>query len=201
VDVYNINGGFTYPARNLIFVFRKEEFPKVFLHETLHHTRLDTHQKWNADDVNALYNFFRIDQTGCPLDCDTQLTPNEAFVEAWANVYQLAFLTHEYRFSFDQMLKTEQRWACIQAKRLLRHQDAFFQSWKEKTHAYSYIVIRSALLWNLDKFLKKQNHATSANMYKLVTASFENAAYQACLASAVVPKRHNSFRMTIFGDM
>jgi hypothetical protein len=33
----NINSGFTYVNRNDIYIFRKEEFPKVVLHELIHH--------------------------------------------------------------------------------------------------------------------------------------------------------------------
>ena len=34
---YHANSGFTFIKRNEIFIFRKEEFPKVIIHELLHH--------------------------------------------------------------------------------------------------------------------------------------------------------------------
>ena len=33
----NVNSGFTFVNRNDIYIFRKEEFPKVILHELIHH--------------------------------------------------------------------------------------------------------------------------------------------------------------------
>ena len=49
----NINSGFTYVNRNDIYIFRKEEFPKVILHELIHHD-LNIHQD-NFNDDNNLH--------------------------------------------------------------------------------------------------------------------------------------------------
>lgn len=197
IDTHHINGGFTYINKGLIFIFRKEEFPKVMLHETLHHSSIDTSDKWKSHDLMILYRYFQIDQKGCPLHCETDLVPNEAIVETWAELFQIAFLSHEYGFPWQKLLETEKDWACKQAKRVLQHQKDNFPLWKEKSHAYSYVVFRAALLHNLHTFFK---YPSSKDWSQLFIESFESNAFQKALQRCNLPKT-GCFRMCIFSDL
>ena len=201
VEPRHINGGYTYPAKDTIFVFRQEEFPKVFLHETLHHTSLDVDHLLKANDVMQLYKYFNISEKGCPLKCDTDLRPNEAIVEAWAELYHLSFLSFEYKLPFSALLKKELEWACIQAKRLLRHQNNMHkQMWKESTHSFSYTIIRASLLWSQSKMIELTKARSSEQICAFIIGCFQNSDFQnAIRASPEISGK--SFRMTIFGDL
>lgn len=197
----HINGGFTYSVSNTIFVFRREEFPKVLLHETLHHASIDTHDTWTTTDLQKIYAYFNVDTKGCDarMQCEsTDVRPNEAWVETWAELYHLAFLCHEYRLPWSSLLHAEQRWACVQAKRVLQHQRSQPDGkWREHTHAFSYMVLRAALLWCASAVIERP---PSKDLAGFIVSCFENRAFQKCLQDTRVPP-HMCFRMTVFGDM
>jgi hypothetical protein len=203
----HINGGFTYaqPNAHTIFVFRKEEFPKVFLHETLHHAPLDKHANWSKENLQRIYAYFRVDTSGCnqAMQCHrTDLRPNEAWVEAWAEIYHMLFLQYEYHLPWSFLWNAEREWACVQAKRILMHQKAQRDGrWREKTHAFSYMVLRAALLWNAPRMMDHRTKSnTDTDLAQLMITCYEDPSFQASLQRTHIP-RHACFRMTIFGDL
>lgn len=200
VNVEHINGGYTYPMGNQIYIFRWEEFPKVMLHETIHHSLIDTGISWNYDDMMLLYKKLNIDASGCPNNCSTQLIPNEAIVETWAEIYHMKFLEYEYGFSFKRMLEQEKKWSIIQAKRILKHQGEFYPLWKEGSHSYSYMVIRSAILWNITEFQKLNIPYNTTILTRFILISMSNTKFINALKKIEIPK-HNSFRMTLYGNL
>ena len=196
----HINGGYTYPMRNTVYIYRFEEFPKVMLHETIHHLPMDTGHKWDHQDLMKLYNVLHIDTTNCNQTCSTDIMPNEAIVETWAEVYHLAFLELEFHIPFQQMLQHEKNWAAIQTKRIKIHQKKYFPEWKENTHAYSYVVIRAALLWNLAAFLSIKAPYNQNILTNLILESISKPDFIAAVEKATIPT-HDSFRMTLFGSL
>lgn len=202
VSPEHINGGFTYSQLNTIFVFRREEFPKVFLHETLHHTPIDMHSSWKESDLSKLYRYFDFDTKGCNrTQCETDMRPNEAWVEVWAELYHLSFLQFEYRFPWKAMWNAEREWACMQAKRVLLHQQHQPDGkWREKTHAFSYMVMRAALLWCTSKLLATSSTMNSEDLTRLIISCFETPSFQQYMAHLKLPT-HACFRMTIHGDL
>jgi hypothetical protein len=203
IETKHINGGYTYPSENIIFIFRREEFPKVLLHETLHHARIDTDKLWKPEHLTSLYEYFNISTSGCltPSSCHTDLRPNEAIIEALAEIHHTAFLSYEYRISFKRMIMMEQKWACVQAKRILQRQRN--RQWSEGTHAFSYMVIRACLLCNADTFLEyimTTPKIDSDRLVHMIRSSFENQQFQSKLTNTVIPT-HHSLRMTVWGDM
>ena len=225
VSAEHINGGFTYSNANsgTIFVFRREEFPKVFLHETLHHAPIDTHSAWSKTDLQKIYSYFRLDTMHCnsQMQCThTDLRPNEAWIETWAELYHMGFLQYEYQIPWNTLWNAEKKWACLQAKRVLEHQKAQMDGkWREETHAYSYMVLRAALLWCAPKLLDtysfnktivasttKTTNITRINTTQLAQfmfTCFNNSSFQKCLRETKLPplSRNSSFRMTVFGDL
>lgn len=202
----HINGGFTYSHSHsqTIFVFRREEFPKVFLHELLHHAPLDSHNRWSTASLQKIYNRFRVDTSGCnhAMQCrSTDLRPNEAWIEAWAEIYHLLFLQYEYGLSWSFLWKAECKWACVQAKRVLVHQKAQHDGkWREQTHAFSYMVLRAALLWSAPRLLHQRNQANRSDLAQLMISCYENPSFQESLRQTHIP-RDACFRMTVFGDL
>lgn len=196
----HLNGGFTYVHEDSVFVYRREEFPKVMIHETVHHLPYDMGDTWTTQQRMALYKAFRIDKHGCPNACRTDIEPNEAIVEFWANIFQLRFLSYEYGFSFPLMLSAEIRWAATQAKRIMQHQEAFFPEWKETSHAYSYIVFRCILLCNVHIISTWKTPYNPDQVMQLLLKWRTSTTWKQLIKNAKIP-RHKSFRMTVFGDL
>ena len=199
ITPYHINGGFTYPQDNTVFIYRREEFPKVMLHETIHHLELDTSAHWPWDKLKALYSAFGISKEGCSHVCTTDLNPNEAVVEAWATIYHLAFLNIEYGIPWKNVATIEIAWALRQAKALLLKQAKMGGTWKEDTHAYSYVVLKSMLLWNMHAFITTPPSQLPRVFMDLVLS--ESRSYIQALQSQPSHTTLNTLRMTAFGDL
>lgn len=202
VSAKHINGGFTYPSKNEIFIYRAEEFPKVMLHEAIHHLPLDTSKYWDVAKTQQLYSMFQIDATGCPHTCTTSLNPNEAIVETWAELYQMLFLSNEYNLPFAQLWDFEKHWAMRQACKILRKQKDMNWVWKEETHAYSYIVLRAMLLWKLPEFIRIAPERMPELMPPLLGQILMDSAFREelrkCESKAT---SSSSLRMSLLGDM
>lgn len=201
VSQKHMNGGYTYPSNGKIYIYRLEEFPKVMLHETLHHSPMDT-RIWNAKSLHALYSFFNISWDQCPVNCSTNILPNEAVVETWAEVYQLVFMSMEMGVPFKLLWEKELQSAILQTAKLLKFQKDHTPVWKETTHAFSYIVLRSILLWNIDAFLELEIPYNSATVSTLMMNGFQKEIFQKGIQYALAsPGIHgSSLRMTRFGD-
>lgn len=212
----HINGGFTWVYSSShtphthaihtpveIYIYRKEEFPKVMLHEITHHLPYHTHQsKWSASVLAEFYRIFDINQAGCPHQCTVQLEPNEAIVEFWATLFQLMFVAISTSTSkFDKLLQCEQRWSQKQADKLVQFQKATGKPWTEETHAYAYIVLKNLLLQNVELFIASQNvpyDPVSILQFLKTASSAPSAPSTTTTASAL---GHESMRMTTFGDL
>lgn len=167
IDVIHANTAFTTSCseKNTIVVFRREEWFKVFLHETFHCMGLDFSD--SADDSNSqILNMFKA------VDKRTDVRLYETFCEIWAEIFNLLFCLFTSRtgkcsqFSerrFRHALFREQLFSIYQSNKLLRR--AGFQyselfepakklPYKENTNALSYYVLKSALIWNIDAFIQ-----------------------------------------------
>lgn len=141
----NINSGFTYINRNDIYIFRKEEFPKVILHELIHHD-LNIHQdRFNEKNKRLLKEHFNI--------CDeTTLILNEAVIELWATIFQLAFVSIDYHLEFRKLFKMEVIYSLYKCHQILKIQKD--DKWKDRCNIYSYIIFKTILLVNLNEYIK-----------------------------------------------
>jgi len=200
VQEQHINGGYTYATKDTVFIFRFEEFPKVMLHETIHHLPLDPGSAWPAHRIKEMYKQFRIDPSGCPHRCATDLMPNEAITELWADIYHCQFLSYEYGYPLRAMLRHERDWAMGQAKRVLQHQRDFFPMWKEATHAYSYIVIRAVLFDHLYDFVKLDVPYSMDRLSQFILTWSKSKRFQRAISESKIPST-DSFRMTVYGNL
>lgn len=194
----NINGGFTYPDQKVVFIYRYEELPKVVLHELIHHLPIDTTNHWTQSSKMELYRLLGISSHGCPDSCSTDLNPNEAVVETWAEIMHVAFLTYEYGFPWRGALDKEVQWGLQQARKVLRKQQRMEGVWKEGTHAYSYIVLRVILLLNIQKFLATPPRNMPVMVVNVVETTFGSRAFKDAMK---LPTKGDSMRMTVFGDI
>ena len=171
IDQIHANTAFTTSCSftNDIFVFRREEWFKVFIHETFHCLGLDFSSSTDDDSNSRILSLFpKIDPT-------TDIRLYETFCEMWAEVFHLLFCLFTtsngewLQFSeakFYKALHKEQVFSIHQSNKILKraghqYKDLFLsdpldksKKYKENTPAFSYYVIKSLMLWNLDRFMK-----------------------------------------------
>jgi hypothetical protein len=198
VQAKHINGGYTYTTDHTIYVYRYEEFPKVMLHEVLHNSKLHSHF-WDPTSTHKLYELFDIDMTGCNYTCKTKLLPNEAIIEAWAIMFQLCCVSLEEKISLQTLYEEEVSWGLYQSKKLLEHQEKYFPEWIETTHSYSYIYLKTCILYHWNTFEKIPFPYDT----KVLSNFFETYSHTPRFLQKIKNAknyRSKSFRMTRFGD-
>lgn len=196
--VKHINGAFTYRDNRKIYIFRHEEWPKVAIHEACHHLAIHT-ETWDHQSLERIYAAFNIDNTGCPYQCSTDILPNEAVIEYWAEIMHLKYISKEYNVPFNTLLQKERQHALCKAAKILRHQKLYYPQWKEETHAFSYVVLRSVLLYFHEKFKKIPYPYDSKAVTDFLISHYNNPSFKRDLKACAIP-RGTDMRMTVFGD-
>jgi len=145
----NANSGFTFPARNEIYIFREEEYPKVLLHELIHHIELVDNQNYKESNKMALRQHFNITD-------DTILILNETIVELWALLLHISFVSCEYKLDFKELFDIELKYSMFKTYQILKLKDKN-KKWCDYCNIYSYIVFKTIILMNIHEFLNKIN--------------------------------------------
>ena len=164
----NVNTGYTYscvPTSHIV-IYRKEEWYKVFIHETIHNLGLDFSSMNNNNTREYILDIF-------PIDSDVKLY--EAYTDAWAkilNVLVCSYLTlrsdkktFEYYYENASMYINLERTHCFfQSIKILNHMgleynDLYNESertklYQEETSIFSYYICNAMILNNYQGFLK-----------------------------------------------
>jgi len=163
-----------------MFIYRQEDWFKVFIHETFHALGLDFAEmnvsKSNAD-IRAAFP---------AVDRNTDVRLYESYSEMWAEIINVLLLCgapkapHTLKHkkiqslrlrhhsmsgfrSVAELLHYEQIYSLYQAHKVLRHyrlrySDLFSQKpgkvYREKTNTFSYFIAKSILMWHLDEFIE-----------------------------------------------
>jgi len=171
LDEINVNTAFTTtcPKDSEIVVFRKEEWFKVFIHETFHNFALDFSDMNNNDVHRCVLDIFKV---------NSDVNLYESYTEFWAEImnalfcsfYSLKdktnidefisnaviFIDFEITYSFFQLIKTlefmgltyKDLYSDSHRSRVLRE-----NLYKEKTNILSYYVIKTVLINNYQGLL------------------------------------------------
>ena len=166
LDEINVNTAFTStcPKDSEIVVFRKEEWFKVFIHETFHNFALDFSDMNNNDAHKCILDIFKV---------NSNVNLYEAYTEFWAEIMNALFcsffslknkndiddflsnaeffINFERTFSFFQLVKTldfmgltyKDLYSETERSRMLRE-----NLYKEKTNVLSYYIIKTVLINN-----------------------------------------------------
>jgi len=146
----NVNSGFTYINDNHIFIYRKEDFPKVILHELIHHDFYIHKDDVKSENESKLKEFFMLDN-------NSKFILNEAIVELWAFLYHLFFISNEYQISFKDLFEIELKYSlykCNQIFELHKNGNENGNKWKESSNIYAYIICKTILLMNIRELIK-----------------------------------------------
>lgn len=146
LDIINCNSAFTYLNRADIYILRMEEFPKVLMHELIHHLNF-IHSSFKTENINRLKSHFKIN--------NIYLDPNEAIVELWATIIHLYKISIEYNKDFYKLFLIELRYSLFKSYQLLEIQKKLPNGiWKDETNVYCYIIFKTIFMYNLNEFQK-----------------------------------------------
>jgi hypothetical protein len=165
------NSGLTTPCKKngSIFIFRKEEFLKVFIHETFHILGLDF-SSLNTDLLKMkMFSIFPI---------QSEMVCEEAYTEFWAVLMNAIILSYfetidkpnkDFLDYLDVMVRLENAFSIYQLNKILSFMNLSYQSlylndetsvaarlylYREKTNVFAYYILKTILLFHSDAFIK-----------------------------------------------
>ena len=144
---YNINSGYTY--KNEIKIYRKEEWFKVFIHESMHLFDLDFNK---YGDFYILKKYFPI---------KSNILLFELYSEFWARIINICILSMQQSFSifknnFNKYFKMEQLYSALSAKKILELKNLDYKgilkknNYKEDTNVFCYYILVSLLFYYIE---------------------------------------------------
>lgn len=216
IDRIHANTAFTTPCQknSTIVIFREEEWFKVFIHETFHAVGLD------FSGVTPLS--LQTSQCLPPRHFSTDIKLYEAYTECWATICHTLICAimlqtdkndvAEFRSKFEFYLSVEREFSLRQLSLVLDIWGITLYSIQhasgespaaicEKTAAFSYYVIKCALLNEWPQFVQWCSKSTHILQFSSTPEEF--ACYSLdCIAKLcpsqlfVIPKRWTTMRMT-----
>uniref|UniRef100_A0A6C0HWC3 Uncharacterized protein n=1 Tax=viral metagenome TaxID=1070528 RepID=A0A6C0HWC3_9ZZZZ len=204
ISEINVNSGFTIPCPqydNEIYIYRYEEWFKVFLHETIHALGIDF--SWYRNQA-PIENILRKEFTGVQT---TQWNISECYTEVWAEICNILIQVYritkkpkfaQIQFIVQTALMYESCWSRIQCSKVLQHYEcgnAYSEGRRRSpeeygikyqelkgdvkvyqetdTSVFTYYVLKSILMTHLDLFLDWCSQA-SLNNPMLFTKIFDD---------------------------
>ena len=164
IERHNLNNAFTYPCvkNSELTIYRKEEWFKVFCHESMHNLGLDFSEKDDTISKELVLKIF-------PIKSNVRLY--EAYTETWAKIMNCVFCSlYNFNDSFDNfiirfnfLISKERVFVILQTVKILNYMGITYQDlyeengnrdkYYEKTYLISYFVINSILLNNYQEFI------------------------------------------------
>ena len=167
----NVNTGFTTtcPRDSEIVIYRKEEWLKVFMHETFHNFGLDFSDMNNDSCSQDILNIFPV---------DSKVNLYESYAEFWAETMNALFCSflklknkknvEEFLMNAEFFINFERTHSFFQLVKTLRfmglqYKDLYLKTkrskvlretmYKEETNVLSYYIIKTILMNNYQGFL------------------------------------------------
>jgi hypothetical protein len=193
LDEMNVNTAFTTtcPSDSEIVVFRKEEWFKAFMHETIHNFGLDF-SNMNNEMVNTyILDIFKV---------RSKVNLFEAYTEFWAEIMNALFCSFfllkdknnisEFLSNSEFFLNFERTYSFFQLIKILDFMGLTYQNlysksihsknlrdhlYNENTNVLSYFVIKTILMNNYQGFLYwcKNNNVNTLQFNKTVSTQQE----------------------------
>jgi len=172
IDQIHSNTAFTYGCpleSNNIYIFRKEEWFKVFIHESFHSLGLDFSKMPQHTTQTAMFSIF-------PINCDLRFY--ETYTEMWAEIIQILFICLENKNSkqiytqIEEYLQEERLFSLFQCIKILNHNKIKYRElslkkysvkYRENTYVFSYYILKSICMFFYNDFIEwcaRQNKGT-----------------------------------------
>jgi hypothetical protein len=167
LNEYHVNTAFTTtcPAKSEIVLYRKEEWFKVFIHETFHNFGLD----FSGPEINLSSCHSKILEL---FPVRSRVNLYESYTEFWARLINIVFCTYFHTKDVDNeqiflsnvsyLITIEQKFALFQMVKVLQFMDLDYYElqssdamakYKEDSNVLSYFIITSILLYNYQNLL------------------------------------------------
>jgi uncharacterized protein YacL (UPF0231 family) len=221
----HINTGYTYTCKinNEIIIYRKEEWLKVFIHETFHAFDLDGSSLYtlNSNYDSKIKEIFNI---------KNKIALYESYCEVWArilniliyNFYDNNMLSYDSNKFYKKTVKLIQQeavFSVIQSSKILKFMGLDYNIliskdeslvrcsqnlYKENTHVFCYYILTSLLLLNLDSFLNWCNQHNSELFCFTKTSkninNFINLIFSLYNKKELIKIYNNAFNQPIYND-
>ena len=171
----NVNGGWTIPGSNAIYVYRKEEYDRVILHEIIHAMGWD----WKMPET--------------PLPCwglDGGKTMPHLF-EAWTELYAEWLWCGWHNVPWAK----QRQWQDYQATQILARQTG---AWEENTNVFAYYILKAALAPHIEFLWIFGNGINTEERYNILCRLTEPELNR--LRSHKVTPERLSLRMSVSGQ-
>jgi hypothetical protein len=167
ISMIHANTGYTIPCpmnENEIYIFRREEWFKVFIHETFHSFGLDFALLMDQSVVKMLHSVI-------PIKSDFEIT--ETYSELWGELINVIFVslksqkctdvlnTTKLFETIEKHLRNEQHFSIFQVVKIMDFMDMkysdFFvpnNNFQENTNIFAYYFLKSILLFYANDFIE-----------------------------------------------
>jgi hypothetical protein len=154
----HVNTGYTTvcPQKGEIVIYRKEEWFKVFLHETIHHFSVDFSHMDQRVVKERILRIFNV---------DSEVNLYESYTEWWAEIFNIVFSTSQRTVGqFTKCMKKEVAHGFTQMRKVLRHMGITYHDlvynknernklFREKSNVLAYYIIHQIILYYWQDFL------------------------------------------------
>lgn len=167
----NVNTAYTFSCslsdsgNNEMYIYRKEEWFKVFIHESFHSFALDfSNMSRDFSDKQILKIF--------PLHIDLRFY--ETYTEMWAEVINIIYIVYSSKIKnkivkVTEYLKMEQLFSLFQALKILKYNHISYvelyemtesakmkriHNYKENTPVMAYYILKSICMMNVGEFIE-----------------------------------------------
>jgi len=157
----NVNSGYSYVCvkSGLIVVFRREEWFKVFIHESMHSFGMEF-SNMKLNELNKeLGEIFKI---------NVEINLFEAYTEFWAELINIGVISYvnnvrnkrNYIKNVEKCLDIERFYSIYQAKKILEFNNILYKNlleketrYKENSSVFSYYIIKCIMMINLNRII------------------------------------------------
>jgi hypothetical protein len=146
----NINAGVTLSG-DYVYVWRKEEFYKVLIHELIHYFSIDFHDL-NMHQIEKIRDNI--------ININGEDAANEAYTEILAITIHSVLYSIIHKMDFSEIINYEIVFTHLQIAKIINffggktYEDLYNIQINQKTSVVSYVIIKGMLLNNYDKILK-----------------------------------------------
>jgi hypothetical protein len=172
----SVNGGWTIPNTNTIYIYRQEEWDRVFLHEMIHALNWD----WKMPTE--------------PLQC-WKFTENDTIYphlfEAWTELYAEWLWCGWHNQSWEK----QREWQNKQALQILSRRN-IDTTWKENTSVFAYYILKAILAPHIEFLWAFGNGQTADERLKILCSLVTPTLEQLRIEAKEIQPTKLSMRMT-----
>jgi hypothetical protein len=145
-----------------LYIWRKEEFEKVLIHELIHTLKLDF-MAYPDELTKQIYTYFNI-----PIHINIHV--GEAYVETWAMIFNLIFISKSSNIFFE-IFEKELIFSLYQTSKVIHHfgykclnycdkslikynKDNYITQFQQDTSVFSYYILKTGLLLHINEFIQ-----------------------------------------------